>query len=95
MKMPLPLLDQEFIYPKELGDFCDFLSFLQDHRNRLLIESIVVVSLESHVGSFNGRFRPLYSFGNKKPPKNSPSEDRISSKFWPSLNGVVYVVKHE
>src|SRR5258708_15960207 len=61
MKMPLPLLDQEFIYPKELGDFCDFLSFLQDRRNRLLIESIVVVSLESHVGSFNGRFRPIPS----------------------------------
>jgi hypothetical protein len=72
-----------------------FFPFCRSIRNRLLIESIVVVSLESHVGSFNGRFRPLYSFGNKKPPKNSPSEDRISSKFWTSLNGVVYVAKNE
>jgi hypothetical protein len=40
-----------------LIDFPDFLSLLQDHRNRLLLESIVVLSLESHVGSFDRCFR--------------------------------------
>ena len=52
MKMPLPLVDQEFIYPKDWAISVTFLSFLQDRRNRLLLESIVVLSLESHVGSF-------------------------------------------
>ena len=85
--MPLSLVDQEFIYPKELGDFCDFLSFLQDHRNRLLLESHFrrKIMLEASTGA-SGRSIPS---AIKKPPKNFPDEDRISSKFWTSLNGVV------
>jgi len=87
MKMALSLVDQEFIYPEELGDFCDFLSVLQDHRNRLLLESHFrrKIVLERSMGA-SGCSIPS---AIKKPPKNLPGEDRISSKFWTSLNGVV------
>jgi len=47
----LPLVDQKFIYPKDWAISVTFLSFLQDRRNRLLLESIVVLSPKSHVGS--------------------------------------------
>jgi hypothetical protein len=63
-----------------LGDFC-FLSFLQVRRNRLLLESIVVLSLESHVGSVYRSSRLSIRSAIKKPPKNSPAENRISSEF--------------
>jgi hypothetical protein len=81
MKMPLPLVDQEFIYPKDWAISVTFLSFLQDRRNRLLLESIVVLSLESHVGSFYRCSGLSIPSAIKKPPKNSPAENRISSEF--------------
>jgi hypothetical protein len=55
MKMPLPFLDQEFIYPKDSAISVAFLSFLQDRRSRFLLESIVVfrwkVMLEASTGA--------------------------------------------
>jgi hypothetical protein len=58
-----------------------FLSFLQDGCNRLLLESLVVLSLESHVGSVYRSSRLSIRSAIKKPPKNSPAENRISSEF--------------
>jgi hypothetical protein len=52
-----------------LGEFPDFLFFLQDHLNRVPLESIVVLSLESHVGGFDGCFRRSIPSAVKKPPK--------------------------
>jgi hypothetical protein len=88
MKMPLPLVDQKFIYPKDWADFCDFSFLLKDHRNRLLLESILVLSLESHVGSFDECSGGSIPSAIKKPPKNSPAENRISSEFWTSLTSI-------
>jgi hypothetical protein len=62
-------------------DFVTFLSFLQDGCNRLLLESLVVLSLESHVGSVYQSSRLSIPSAIKKPPKNSPAENRISSEF--------------
>jgi hypothetical protein len=88
MKMPPPLVDQEFIHPKDWAISVTFLSFLQDRRNRLLLESIVVLSLESHVGSFYRCSGLSIPSAIKKPPKNSPAENRISSEFWISLTSI-------
>jgi hypothetical protein len=84
----LPLVDQKFIYPKDWAISVTFLSFLQDRRNRLPLESIVVLSLKSHVGSFyrcSGLSNPL---ATKKPQKKSPAENRISSEFWTSPTSI-------
>jgi len=71
MKMPLPLVDQKFIYPKDWAISVTFLSFLQDRRNRLLLESIVALSLKSHVGSFyrcSGLSNPLAKKSRQRTP---------------------------
>jgi len=54
-----------------LGDSVTFLSFLQDRRNRLLLESIVALSLKSHVGSFyrcSGLSNPLAKKSRQRTP---------------------------
>jgi hypothetical protein len=59
MKMPLPLVDQEFIYPKNWAISAVSLSCLQDRRNRLL-ESIVVLSLEVMLKASTGGRASLF-----------------------------------
>jgi hypothetical protein len=69
--MPLPLVDQQFIYPKA-WPIVTFLSFLQDRRNRLLVESIGRTLAGKSCWKRLSVLAPLYSLGNKKAAKEPP-----------------------
>jgi hypothetical protein len=71
---------------EELGDFCGFSFLLAGPSQPLLKHHRTFAG--SHVESFYRWSGLSIPSAIKKPPKNLPAENRISSEFWTSLTSI-------